>query len=576
MNRPRREIVVPLKYRVEPEKPPENQPKKQPRKQPQKPVEASKSPAKTTTKTTNAPAKTKKTERRVLNLDLPDVPPSEYEKYVEDWSLPDNPYWKNNFHTPQDNTTQEYMEATEKLENLPASFVLRRDVETAFGVANLELNPNLIKPIKRIPLYSKLEKGEYETVGSKSDKTNIAGSIKFFKNNLASFVQFKATDDISWVIHQHRQLVTEILEFYGNKEKTSLATIKSRFNAITRIFRIAYETKNYELYVKYSSLVLFLSQEFEDNEFDNELSEEELKKFVTFDVVLNKQKELQKQFELIKNKNSTIAYDLNQDLVLISLYSLIPPLRQEVMTLKFSKKLERKDDWVVIKSDDVIMDLNEIKKKHPAIMFHLAKDAPELAKILRESYDLYPREFLFTHYKKYPDVSRQASPATLSTRLSMIFNYTGKKVGINSLRSSYVSFKNSEAIKNGKQLTVNQKDKIAEKMRSSRQCFDEAYLKIFPITQQDLRQKEPSEIVVRPVDEALPTERQNRRTKQYYYKNKEQVLKQQREYQDKKSPFEKSRIKMLYYLNSDTDYHTKMKPATQAKYNFKKEGNKWV
>jgi hypothetical protein len=170
MNRPRREIVVPLKYRVEPEKPPEKQPKQQPRKQPQKPVEASKSPAKTTTKTTNASAKTKKTERRVLNLDLPDVPPSEYEKYVEDWSLPDNPYWKNNFHTPQDNTTQEYMEATEKLENLPASFVLRRDVETAFGVANLELNPNLIKPIKRIPLYSKLEKGEYETVGSNAIK----------------------------------------------------------------------------------------------------------------------------------------------------------------------------------------------------------------------------------------------------------------------------------------------------------------------------------------------------------------------------------------------------------------------
>jgi hypothetical protein len=45
--------------------------------------------------------------RRVLNLDLPDVPPSEYEKYVEDWSFPDIPYWKDNFYTPQDNTTQE-------------------------------------------------------------------------------------------------------------------------------------------------------------------------------------------------------------------------------------------------------------------------------------------------------------------------------------------------------------------------------------------------------------------------------------------------------------------------------------
>ena len=549
------------------------------RKQPQKPAEAPKSPLKTSSKTPNAPAKTKKTDRRVLSLDLPDVPPSEYEKYIEDWSEPSNPFWKDNFHTPRDNTTQEYMEATSSsklLDFLPASFALIYDVPESFGVANLELNPDLVKPIKQIPLYSKLSKGDYETAGSKSDKTNIAGSIKFFKNNLASFVQYKETDDISWVIHQHRQLVTEILEYYGNKEKTSLTTIKSRFNAITRIFRIAYETKNYELYVKYSSLVIFLSRQFEADEFDNELSEEELKKFVTFDVVLNKQKELQKQFELIKNKNSVIGYDLNQDLLLISLYSLIPPLRQEIMTLKFSKKLERKDNWIVIKPDDIIMDLNEIKKKHNAIMFHLQKDAPELAKILRESYELYPREFLFTHYKKYPDVSHQASPATLSTRLSMIFNYTGKKVGINALRSSYVSFENSEAIRNGKQLTVKQKEKMAEKMRSSRKMLDEAYLKIFPIAQQELRQQQPAEIVVRPVDETLPTERQNRRTKQYYHENKEKVLKQQREYQDKKSPFEKSRIKMLYYLNSDPEYFQKMKPATQAKYIFKKEKGRWL
>ncbi len=39
-------------------------------------------------------------------------------------------------------------------------------LETAFGVANLELKPDLVKPIKKIPLYSKLEKGEYETAGS--------------------------------------------------------------------------------------------------------------------------------------------------------------------------------------------------------------------------------------------------------------------------------------------------------------------------------------------------------------------------------------------------------------------------
>jgi hypothetical protein len=35
------------------------------------------------------------------------------------------------------------------------------------------------------------------------------------------------------------------------------------------------------------------------------------------------------------------------------------------------------------------------------------------------------------------------------------------QVGINALRSSYVSYRNSEAIKNGKQLSVKDKEKIA-------------------------------------------------------------------------------------------------------------------
>ncbi len=101
------------------------------------------------------------------------------------------------------------MDATEKLINMPSSFVSMRGIETAFGVANLELNPDLVKPIKRIPLFSKLSNGEYEIAGCKSDKTNVAGSIRLFRNNLASFVQYKNDDDISWVIHQHRQLVAK-------------------------------------------------------------------------------------------------------------------------------------------------------------------------------------------------------------------------------------------------------------------------------------------------------------------------------------------------------------------------------
>ena len=514
--------------------------------------------------------------RRSLNLDLSQVPPSDDPKFSKDFGEYDNKFWQKYFYTPQDHITGMYATVTDNLNDfLPANFRLIGRQKEAFGVANLELKAEYVKPIKKTPLYSKLEAGDYQTAGSNSDK-NIAGSIKFFRNNLPGFQQYKDNDDISWVVNQHRLLVVEILEYYATKEKKSLATIKSRFNAITRIFRIAYDTKNYELYEKYSALVIFLNQQFEADEFDNVLSEEEMKKFVTFDVVLDKQKELQAQFELLRNKNSRIAYDLNQDLLLVSLYSLIPPLRLEPMTLKFTNQVQRSQDWIVIKPDMVQMDLNEIKKKHDAILFNLTDDAPELARILRESYELYPRDYVFTHYKKFPDVSKQASTATLSDRLNTIFQYTGKKVGVNALRSSYVSYRNSEEIRKGKQLTVNQKEKIAHKMRSSRKYLDEAYLKIFPTEQQQQQPEQEREIVVRPVNEDTPIERQNKRTKKYYEENKAKVLAQQKEYQSQKSLEEKARAKMLYYLNSDPEYHTKIRPSTQAKYNFRKEKGKWV
>ena len=106
------------------------------------------------------------------------------------------------------------------------------------------------------------------------------------------------------------------------------------------------------------------------------------------------------------------------------------------------------------------MDLNENKKRHEEILFNLTEDAPELAKILRESYELYPRDFVFTHYNKYPDVSTQASVGALDERLSKLFKFTGKSISVNSLRSSYVSFLDSEAIVNGKQLTLNKKKQL--------------------------------------------------------------------------------------------------------------------
>ena len=53
-------------------------------------------------------------------------------------------------------------------------------------------------------------------------------------------------------------------------------------------------------------------------------------------------KELKEFLIKITNKHTKDAYSLNQDLVLVSLYSLTPPLRDEPKTLKFTKNKRTK------------------------------------------------------------------------------------------------------------------------------------------------------------------------------------------------------------------------------------------
>ena len=147
-----------------------------------------------------------KSTKRTLHLDLSTAAPSQDRKFSENWGTAENPFWAKNFYNPNDNTTKLYQEVTEKLGSLlPANFHLYPDIEGAFGLANLELKPELIKPMKRIPLFSKLQNGDYEIATHKSDK-NISATIKFFRNNLPSFERFKNQDDLSWVIQYHRQL----------------------------------------------------------------------------------------------------------------------------------------------------------------------------------------------------------------------------------------------------------------------------------------------------------------------------------------------------------------------------------
>ena len=477
-------------------------------------------------------------------------------------------YWKTYFYTPDDDISQKYFSIVENYEKLPASMT--------DGMGNLEVKEP--EPIKQIPSFHKLINGDYHTATSKSDK-NIASSIKFFVNNLPSFQQFKNNDNLDWVVKYHRLLTTELLEYCSN-HNSSIATLKSRFNAITRIMRLAFKSKTPDLYEKFSRIVYDLGEYFEDDEFDNVLSPEEEHKFITWDIVIAKQKQLERQFYSIQNKHTKRAYELNNDLLLLSLYSLIPPLRNEIKHLNFTIQRKRDNDYIWLDTDgEILLDLNLEKKRHENITFSITKDAPALANIIRDSYTLYPREYVFTPKNTYPNLNKKASQASLDARLKALFIFTGKSVSVNSLRSSYVSYMVHQAMLKGKLLSVKEKNKIAEKMRSSRKYFDESYTKLFQTNPQQqahpvIKQEDGNNNDV--IDEMNSYERQKARASSYYHQHREEIIRKQKEYQSKKGSFTNSRNRLLRFLNSSPDYEKTMKDTTKTKYNFQKVNGVWI
>ena len=61
-----------------------------------------------------------------------------------------------------------------------------------------------------------------------------------------------------------------------------------------------------------------------------------------------RQKELKYNFEILteNEKLSPNGYQPNQDLLLLSLYTLIPPLRNEMKLLDFIFEKQTEGDWI--------------------------------------------------------------------------------------------------------------------------------------------------------------------------------------------------------------------------------------
>ena len=557
--------------------------------QPQKPKE----PEKNKPEKVEKPVKIPKEPARTLNLKLVKVNARDY-----DPADPDDPFYDEFFYNPEDDVT----ERLDDLDYSAHSFT----IGLQSGITNYEL-----KDIDKIPLkpvlFSKFKAKEYETGRSKSDATVYTAKINKFMNQFPSFNQYKSQDDLTWVVRKHRLLICELLE-YAIPRDNKLPSIESEIVAIMRVMFLALGTKEHPLYIKMQTILGEMRGDTRTAEGENKLNQAELKRggIIPWDTVLGKQRELQIYFNRIENKKTQEGYFLNQELLLVSLYSLIPPLRNEVKVLEFTKTKQKKGNYVYIKDDNTVtLDLIDEKKKHNSIEL---KDLPStLQNILRASYVLYPRQYVFTDSLQYPVFTKKASLSTMNQRLQNLFkgykNQDGiqYKVGASMLRSSYVTYRYQQ------QLKYNVREWIATQMRTSVEMMERQYLKILtePAMASIAIPEKVTQGVARPVqgqitkpivinNVGIPVkpimivqkgeakagqddiqEKRNEASKRYYHRHKEDLLPDMKKYR-KEHKVDDSRRKILKFLNTDPDYSKKIRETTVKKYNIQQVNGQYI
>ena len=144
--------------------------------------------------------------------------------------------------------------------------------------------------------------------------------------------------------------------------------------------------------------------------------------------------------------------------------------------------------------------LEKYKKRHSKEEIDISNESPELADMLKQSYQLYLCTALFETIND--GLYTKKKEQTLSHKLVKIFSgiFPNINVGASSISSSYYSNISSLAVELGFPLQYQTNEDIANKMRTSFTQLDKNYLKIYklpnallPIEEQEIQQEIPQQ-----------------------------------------------------------------------------------
>ena len=321
---------------------------------------------------------------------------------------------------------------------------------------------------------------DYKFNAGKTERNelNYINTFKSWINNI--FIDHKKDINFNWFILNQNEILFKLFE-YRNNNNNSIETLRKDINLLMKLLKLSIGERH-EIINKYKLININLSKIYEFGQKTNKLTPLEQTKFINYDELLKIRQTLYNDWldeyentALNKYKNTKLRIK-NIKSLLLSFYLLFPPLRLEAFNLKIitdEKDYKNNDSSIYIKDDNnIIIYLNTKKKGHKPIIYNLNDSVIKsfsknnvnlLINDIIESLEVYPREYLF--------INSNNSLYSEDGLKKLLKDITKEKnIGVNSLRSAYVSHYFNR-------LNKNQIDRIAFLMRSSPGTLQNHYLK---------------------------------------------------------------------------------------------------
>ena len=249
-------------------------------------------------------------------------------------------------------------------------------------------------------------------------------SIKQYTSKLDGLIQM-TEHDIDWILDHPKETKDIIFRTYTENQsrKAYLVSVLALFKHVKDLK--CKKSESYEKYFKYHHEV---NEEIKERYRSGVATEKQAEEYMAWPEILEKREALGRS-----------AYGSKEHL-LISLYTYLPPVRQDYAYVKLLPKMPfgskaTEGNFLVLKSrgaSTIVLNDYKTSSSHK----HLRKDLPaELTKVIKKSMEIQPRDYLFVDSNGQVYDKENSYYKWVNRTLSSIL---GKTVTATMLRHSFI------------------------------------------------------------------------------------------------------------------------------------------